>query len=157
MCAALKRSGWSLLPILFGIHVTCAEPPRGVREALAEFETGATNRSACDADRLIGSRKEISRYQILPSVWRQYSASRNYHDPELAWTVAARILADRERWFRAGAGRAWDYVDIYVMWNAPGQYERVHWDRARLTPAVIERAQRFANLLEVRASAHAPR
>jgi hypothetical protein len=138
-----------------GIQMACGDLPVGLREALAEFETGATTRGQCPADRLVGKQNEISRYQILPSVWRQFSGARNYHDPEIAWSVAARILQERERWFRDGTGRPWDYFDIYVMWNAPGQYRRAGWERARLSRVITERAERFANLMEVRARTYA--
>ena len=99
----------------FGINLAAGSAPPGIREALAEFETGATRPTYCAADRVVGTRNEISRFQILPIVWHQYSSSRNYHDPETAWTVTARILREREQWFRNATGREWDYVDIYVM------------------------------------------
>lgn len=155
MCGTSGRRWWSLLFVVSGIQFVWSAPPPGLREALAEFETGATTKGPCPEDRLVGKHNEISRYQILPSVWRQYSGARNYHDPELAWRVAARILHDRESWFRGATGRTWDYIDIYVMWNAPGQYSRAQWNRARISPAVRERAERFANLMQVHARKYA--
>ena len=120
-----------------------------VREALAHFETGATQPTVCAADRKIGSRREISRFQILPSVWRRYTRSKNYQNPDVAWSVATRILADRKKWFRSSTGRDWDAVDLYLMWNAPGAYSKANWDRRKLSRVVLDRAQRFANLMEV--------
>jgi hypothetical protein len=105
----------------------------------------------------VGGRNEISRFQILPAIWRQYSSSRNYHDPEIAWNVAAKILQERENWFRIATGRQWDYVDLYVMWNAPGLYRRANWNRDRVSTAVLERAQRFANLMQERSRLYAAR
>ena len=121
----------------------------GVREALGHFETGATQPTACAADRRIGSRNEVSRFQILPSVWRQYTKSRDYYNPEVAWNVTSKILADREKWFRNATGRHWDAIDLYIMWNAPGEYQRAKWDRARVSRVVMQRAKRFANIFEV--------
>jgi hypothetical protein len=128
---------------------TFATPP-GVREALAAFETGATQPTHCKADDLVGAHKEISRFQILPALWQQYSTSNDHRDPETAWSVAEQILNEREQTFRRATGREWNTVDIYLMWNAPGAYRRAEWDRTRLSGVLLERAQRFANLLEAR-------
>lgn len=123
--------------------------PPGLREALAEFETGATQPVRCKEDDLVGARQEISRFQILPAVWQQYSPSGDHRDPDTAWSVAKRILDEREQTFRRATGREWDPVDIYLMWNAPGAYRQAEWNRTRLSRTLLERAQRFANLMEV--------
>ena len=157
MCAKLASGSLTLMSLALGASVAFGSAPPGLREALGEFETGATKPTLCAADRAVGSRQEISRFQILPGVWRQYSNSRNYHDPDTAWEVAARILSDRHKWFRAATGRDWDYIDIYVMWNAPGQYRRVKWNRARISPVVLERAERFSNLMRERSRRYAQR
>jgi hypothetical protein len=136
--------------VMVSITAAGAGPLPGTREALAEIETGAVQATMCAADRRIGSRREISRFQILPNVWHQYSRSRLYQDPETAWSVAARILEDRARDFRTATGRDWDAVDLYIMWNAPGQYRRAKWDRSKVSRVVMERASRFANLMEAR-------
>lgn len=125
--------------------------PPGTREALAQFETGATQPTACAGDLAVGSHKEISRFQILPAVWREYSRADNFHDPNAAWLVTKKILQDREVEFRRATGREWDAVDLYVMWNAPGVYRRAHWDRAKVSRVVLERAKRFANIMQQRA------
>ena len=155
MCAKLAPGSLTLACVAFGVSVAFGSSPPGLREALGEFETGATKPTACAADRAVGSRQEISRFQILPVVWRQYSNSRNYHDPETAWNVAAKILRDRQKWFREATGRDWDYIDIYVMWNAPGHYRRAKWNRARISPVVRERAERFSNLMHERSRRYA--
>lgn len=140
----------ALVTAMLGVNAACATGIHSVAAALAEFESGATHATQCSADAAVGRQKEISRYQILPVVWRQYSKSRNYQDPNVAWEVTQRILREREKDFREATGRQWDPVDLYVMWNAPGQYRRAQWDRKRISPVVLERAQRFANLLEAR-------
>jgi hypothetical protein len=147
-----------LLAAVFGVSFSMANPTLSLRAALGEFESGATLPTRCPADSAVGTQREISRYQILPVVWREYSKSQNYQDPEAAWLVACKILQDRERSFRDATGRQWDPVDLYVMWNAPGQYRRAKWNRARVSPVVLERAHRFANLLQerLRQSANRP-
>ncbi len=155
MCARDRRRWTSILCFAVGIGPAFGSTPPGLREALAEFETGATRPTRCAGDYMIGSRKEISRFQILPTVWQQYSTSRNYRDPQTAWRVAKTILAEREQTFRGANRRDWDYVDIYLMWNAPGQYRRAKWDRRKVSRVVLERAKRFANLMEERARVYA--
>ncbi len=157
MCAKLAPGHYAILSIAFGMNLLFGSALPGVREALAEFETGAIGPTVCAADRVVGSRKEISRFQILPVVWRQYSTSHNYYDPEVAWNIASKILQDRENRFRTATGRDWDHVDLYVMWNAPGVYQRANWKRNRISPAVLERAQRFANLMQERSRRYAAR
>ena len=148
MRGKLTCSLGSLVFIVLGITSARASTPSGFREALAEFETGATRPTLCAADRFVGGHKEISRFQILPAVWRKYSDSPKYQDPQIAWGVASRILRDREQEFRQSARREWDYVDMYLLWNAPGQYRRARWDRSKVSRVVRERAQRFGNLME---------
>ena len=41
------------------------------------------------------------------------------------------------------------------MWNAPGQYRRAKWDRRKVSRVVMERAKRFANLMEERSRVYA--
>ena len=120
--------------------------PPGTREALAQVETGATRATRCAGDLAVGSHKEISRFQILPSVWREYSRSQNFQDPNAAWVVTEKILSDREMEFRRATGREWDAMDLYLMWNAPGVYRRAKWDRTRISRVVIERAKRYESV-----------
>jgi hypothetical protein len=150
MRARLARTVCGTLLVAVGLACAEASQPYPVRHVLAEFETGATRPTFCAADRKVGTKREVSRFQILPSVWQEYSRSRDYQNPEVAWQVAARILSDREREFREATGRTWEPLDLYIMWNAPGHYRKVGWNRSRVSRVVMERAQRFANLMEER-------
>ena len=126
----------------------CAEPaPTAVRWALGQIETGASHAGRSAADEIRGRNHEVSRYQILPQVWRQYTRTADFTDPSLAWSVAERILHDRSAHLRAVAGREADAFDLYVLWNAPGLYASAGFDRAHLRGAVAKRAQRFADLV----------
>ena len=124
--------------------------PSGTREVLAQFETGATQPKQCAGDFAVGSHKEVSRFQILPSVWREYSRAENFRDPNAAWIVTQRILREREVEFRRATGRDWDATDLYLMWNAPGVYRRAQWDRTKVSRVVLERAKRFESLMQER-------
>ena len=155
MRAKLGQRCCGLLLLSIGVHCTNAALPPGLREALAEFETGATRSTTCEGDFMIGRQKEISRFQILPAEWQRYSSSREYHNPNVAWKVAAKILAERQQAFEKSAQRECDFADIYLLWNAPGQYRRANWDRANVSRVVRERALRFANLMEERSRVYA--
>ena len=150
MGARIRYRWAGILCVAAGIGSAAGSVPAGLREALAEFETGATCATQCAADSKVGSRKEISRFQILPGVWQQYSRARNYRDPEIAWNVAKRILEERHGDFHEATHRDWDYVDIYLMWNAPGEYRRAKWDRRHVSRVVLRRAERFSNLMQER-------
>src|SRR5438552_958142 len=116
MRATIVRESFGIMLTICGVTFLHAAAPPGTREALAEFETGAAIPTRCAGDFMIGSRQEISRFQILPSVWRQYSSATNYQDPATAWRVTEKILRDREETFRQWTGREWEAVDLYLMW-----------------------------------------
>jgi hypothetical protein len=151
MNATLTRETFGILVSICGLTMmNAAALPSGTREALAEFETGAKRATRCAGDYAVGSAKEISRFQILPSIWRDYSSTPDYHNPNVAWVVTQKILCDRETEFRRATGRQWDAVDLYLMWNAPGVYRRAGWDRSKVSRVVLERAQRFERLMQDR-------
>ena len=139
---------------------TAGEPGGALMTALWQFEGNASFESGarieagliqfkpCAADLKRGSKGEVSRFQILPRIWRDYSNSRDYTNPYVAREVARKILIDRDKWFRFSAGRPPTNFDLYVMWNAPGHYSNVGFSRKRLHAEVSEKAQRFANLVE---------
>lgn len=112
------------------------------RYALSMIETGGD-------DREIGSAGEVSRYQIMPSVWRHYSDSRSYHDPETSLEVAQRHWSALYDSFKQQAHRKPTDFDMYVLWNTHyGYYAKHGFDPARLNTSVSDRAQRFVNLIQ---------
>ena len=118
-------------------------------EAISMIETG-------DNDRVVVSAGEISRYQIMPQVWRTYSSSRDYRNVSVSAAVAARHLKTIETSFRARAGRDASEFDIYVMWNAGlGYYAKKGFNPKQVAPVVAERAQRFSNLRHMRVEQYA--
>lgn len=137
---------WVVLGLLAVLLAALPCRAMELKQALGQIESGASKPTRCAADWKVGSRREVSRYQILPSVWRKYSDSRDYQDPSVAWEVTQRILMDRYNQFRAATGREWNAQDLYIMWNAPGVYEKANWDRRKVSRVVLERAERFANL-----------
>ena len=118
--------------------------PDTVRWALAQVESGHLK----NPDAARGASGEISRFQIMPEIWKDYTRSRNFRNPTIAWSVAHRILRDRHSWFTSSTGREPSPFDLYVMWNKPGLYGRVGFDPQKLPRRLRDVATRFANLFE---------
>ncbi len=117
-----------------------------LRDALAMIETGASSPVAGDPDHVIGGSGEVSRFQIMPGVWKAYTKSRNHMNPEVAWTVTRRILADRVGSFEKATGRPPEPIEVYLLWNKPGHFEGVGYRLERVSLIYRDRAQRFQNL-----------
>ena len=117
---------------------------------LFRSETGATTWQRSAADYVRGGSGEVSRFQIMPDVWRRYTRSREYDNPEVAWSVAERILADRVGDFRQSTGREPNGLELYLLWNKPGHFEAQGYQTSRVKAGYRNRAQRFANLLAFR-------
>lgn len=110
--------------------------------ALGMIETG-------NADGEIGGAGEVSRYQIMPSVWQRYTASRNYRNPQVSLGVARQHWAALHDSFKLKAGREPTDFDMYVLWNTHyGYYSGRNFNPARLSPVVRDRAQRYVNLVQ---------
>jgi len=113
-------------------------------DAIAMIETG-------NNDSVIGSAGEISRYQIKPRIWREYSLSRAWRDAGVSSQVAQEYLADLEATFRRRAGRDATDFDLYVLWNAgPAYYARIGYSARRVGAVIRERAERYVNLRQMR-------
>ncbi len=117
-----------------------------LRHSLAMFESGATGTGRGAADLKRGGSGEVSRFQILPEVWHRYSRSKDYDNPEVAWTVAQRILDDRTKRFRAVTQREPNALELYLLWNKPGSFETAGFAVSKVKPLYRQRAERFANL-----------
>jgi len=110
--------------------------------ALGAIETG-------NNDNEIGQAGEVSRYQIMPSVWKHYSHSSYYDNPQVSRAVAQQHWSSLRASFRKKTGREPDNFDMYVLWNTCyGYYASKGFHPARLDPVVRDRAQRFVNLVE---------
>lgn len=110
--------------------------------ALGMIETG-------NDDTEIGGAGEVSRYQIMPSVWRHYNGSLNYDDPQVSLQVARRHWASLYDNFKQQAHREPTDFDMYVLWNTRhGYYASRHFNPALISPVVRDRAQRYVNLVQ---------
>jgi len=132
-----------VLAVLFG-SALMAQAGLSRLEALSMLETG-------DRDSAVGGVGEVSRYQMLPSVWKQYSSSQAYQDPAVSQQVAGQHLAFLESNFRKQAGREPSEFDIYILWNAGlGYYAKRDFSPARVSPVIRERAERYVNLRQIK-------
>lgn len=114
--------------------------------ALGMIETG-------NDDHEIGGAGEVSRYQIMPAIWHQFSDSQSYHNPATSQAVARQLWSKLYSRFKQQAHREPTDFDMYVLWNTRyGYYASKGFNPKRLSAAVRERAQRFVNLIEVAGS-----
>src|SRR6266568_466788 len=98
------------LILLFGLALT-AHAGLSRLEAISMIETG-------DNDSARGGAGEVSRYQLMPGVWRHYTDSTAYGNPQVSGCVAQQHLNYLEGWFGRQAGRPPSEMEIYVLWNA---------------------------------------
>jgi len=109
--------------------------------ALSQIETGGD-------DEEIGRSGEVSRYQIMPSIWRHYSDSQSYRDPETSTQVAQQHWIALYKAFKDQTHREPTDFDMYVLWNT-GQsyYAKRGFKPENLNAVVSDRAQRYVNLV----------
>lgn len=109
--------------------------------ALGMIETG-------NNDRVIGSAGEVSRYQLSPSVWKSYSRSANYQNPDISLQVARLHWNYLAAYFKEKTGRTPGDYDMYVLWNTRyGYYEHNGFSPRHISHVVQDRARRFVNLV----------
>ncbi len=89
-----------------------------------------------DNDGAVGTRGEVSRYQILPELW----PGGNPTDHENALQAAEELMQPRVTSFKSRHKRDPNDFEFYVLWNAP-------WQVDHPSTVVKERARRFANLV----------
>lgn len=115
---------------------------RARQYALGMLETG-------NDDRAVGGLGEVSRYQIMPSVWKSYSTSRSYQNLDVATEVARQHWASLYEYFKKKTDREPTNFDMYVLWNTRhGYYAGKGFTPEKLNPVIRDRAQRFTNLVE---------
>jgi hypothetical protein len=110
--------------------------------ALGMIETG-------NNDSAIGGLGEVSRFQIMPSVWKHYSDSRNYQNAGTSTEVARQHWTALYEYFKKKTEREPTDFDMYVLWNTRyGYYATKGFTPEQLHPVIRDRAQRFTNLVE---------
>lgn len=97
--------------------------------ALSMLESG-------NNDRAVGQRGEVSRFQILPTLW----PGGNPQNRQEALAAAQTIMHKRVAHFEKIHKRPPTDFEFYVLWNAP-------WQIRHPSRTVAERAQRFSNLV----------
>jgi hypothetical protein len=139
----MKSVMWKQIAILV-LSVASAQAGLSKLDAISMIETA-------DRDMMVGRAGERSRYQIMPAVWKHYTTSRDYANPQIAREIAEKHLSVLEETYRKATGREPSNFDLYVLWNAgPTYYAKVGFNPHRVSPVVRERAQRYVNLREMR-------
>jgi hypothetical protein len=110
--------------------------------ALSMIESG-------DNDITIGPDGEISRYQILPEIWRKYTKLplSEAANPVAALNVARAIMSDRMSRFSNFQFSSFKPQQFYLLWHRPARLFAAHYP-SLITAREAGRAQRFANLCE---------
>jgi hypothetical protein len=105
--------------------------------ALSMIESG-------DDDTACGQDGEVSRFQIRPNAWCQITNApiSEASDPKVAVAVARELAAARCQAFEREHGRPPTDVEFYILWNAPSEI-------GHPKAPVLERAERFANLVSL--------
>lgn len=137
--AMIRRWIGLLLLLLAGCRLN-AEVPSVFLWALGEVESGSN-------DRAVGRAGEVSRYQILPGVWRKYSRSRDYGHAS-ASPVARRHLAWLGRQYKTYCHREATLIDLACMWQVGfAGYRRHQFSPDLIGISQRDRARRIMNLI----------
>ncbi len=144
-------AAWLALGLAFFARANPMEPNCDFKSADADkklfFALGMIESG--NDDRGIGRAGEVSRYQIHPKVWKNYSGSREFENPEVSLQVAHQHWNHLTNYFRAKAGHEPTSFDMYVLWNTRfGYYARKGFHPDRLAGVIRDRAQRFLNLVD---------
>lgn len=114
-------------------------------KALGMLESG-------NDDNARGNRGEISRYQIMPYIWKKYSrgiSKSKATDHQYASLVVCRYMEDNWTRMKNKTGKVPSDLDVYILWNLGyhkyNQYFKLDFDK--LPYALKERAFRFTNLV----------
>ena len=110
--------------------------------ALALVESG-------NHDLAKGKSGEVSRYQIMPYIWKAETTSRSWTDPEVARVVAQRILVKRIDYFTKKTGRLPSSAEVYLLWSRPGNFEASGWNLHKINLRQQQRCNRYANAVAV--------
>jgi hypothetical protein len=128
-------------PVAVVTNEAAAGPDARQLFALGMIETG-------NDDRGVGGAGEVSRYQILPTVWKCYTKSSEYADPGEAVKVARQHWIFLAKYFKEKAGRDPDNFDMYVLWNTRfGYYASKGFSPLGISRVVQGRAERYVNLV----------
>lgn len=108
-------------------------------DALSQIESG-------NRDRAVGRAGEVSRYQIMPKVWRAFGG-KNPRDKREARRVARLYLEAQSAAFRLAIHRQPDAMELYFLWNSPRKFKARHMLAFMMDMPTYRRALRFAALV----------
>ena len=136
----------SLYALFLAVTAATTASAEPLPYALGLFESGAETFQRGAPDYKRGDSGEVSRYQIMPDVWKRYSKSRDFNNPAVAWEVAEKILIERLAKFRKRMHREPTPTELYLLWNKPGHFSAAKYSLSRVSNHYLNRARRFGNL-----------
>lgn len=143
----LEQSAASTVEVVTNVSLPLPIEHVGILNPDRQFALGMIE--TANNDREVGRAGEVSRYQIMPSVWKRYSRSRLYQNPQVSLQVAQQHWLWLYEDFKRRAKREPTDFDMYVLWNTRYHYySNRGFEPTRLGKIVRDRAQRFVNLVE---------
>ena len=134
------RTRWPIIVFLLILCLSSRAEVYSFWDSLALIESGMR-------DNAVGRDGEVSRYQLLPKVWSQYSKSKRYSDDRLAQAVANQHAEWLRIQFRKAARREASEADLIIMWKIGfAGFRRLNFDASRISAASADRVERFLNL-----------
>lgn len=125
-------------------YLAFSAPERtAVQYALGAIESG-------NNDKAIGKKSERSRYQILPSVWRENCPYRlsEATNPVYSWICCTNILDRRVVSFHRVMNRRPGWIELYALYNSPAWMAHNGYRKKLMHRALREKGERFAALVE---------
>jgi hypothetical protein len=123
---------------MLSVYMVCSSMGAPIAQswlkALKEVESN-------DNPKAVGKHGEVTEYQIMPNVWREYSKKPvGRCGPNEIAAVVKEIWSDRIESFVRRYGRKPTAAEIYLVWHRPSR-------ATRPTKLERERAVRFSNLV----------
>lgn len=118
-------------------------------KALADIESGNNPRA-------VGTKGEVSAYQILPKVWAEIDpnlpmVTDNITNIQKSGRVAAKLLRRLQQLYIKATGSRPSPQDLYIMWNRGFDfYSKRNFVVSNIEyKTLVETANRYNNLVEV--------
>lgn len=112
-----------------------------VRHSLGAIESN-------NNDAAVGLQGEITRYQILPALYRSAGGRMDrIYNESMTWRCVQIIMRPRLQKAKEFMGTNPTPEVIYLLWNAPRAIQAIDYDIHKITsPKLVDRSSRFANL-----------
>lgn len=128
------------LAILILAAASAADVTPAKLDALSQVESG-------NRDRAVGRAGEVSRYQIMPKVWKAFGG-RNPRDQREARRVARLYLEAQSAAFKLKVRRDPTPCELYMLWNSPRKFRAHRMNCFTMPWATFKKAYNFERLVK---------